>query len=382
MSDDYQIEMLWDCDAGHKGNRGRFKTCESCGRPKTEDDEFYMPGDTSRQAAVIDREQLKYALGGENWHCRYCNASQRRPDGNCAECGSDQSETVKSIPVQSVTRLTVERLAPRVRKMRNLNRQNNTVVVQYDDEDIPVRKPFPKWLLVIPGVLLLIGLFIWAAIPREYDVVVADVYFQHGVHIEKYQVIRDSGWNYPHKAFDVEREGKRIHHHDRVEDGWEKEWYTERVRDGESCRSVSIPKKCRSNKNGYATCSGGGSRQECTPKYRDKRDWRKKTKYKDVPVYQEWYSWKAWEWRHDRDVFATGHTLDVHWPSEEEIALCKTCTPGEEERIKHDDRYTIKFADKKDTWNYTPSNLAEFKTFPVGSKRRIKVTLGSVMLIP
>lgn len=410
MSGDYQIEMLWDCEAGHRGNLGRFKECPICGRPKREEDEFYMPGDTSRQAEVTDSELLRHALAGADWHCRYCDSSQRKLDGSCAQCGSDQSETTKEIPekesldngiselIESFKQPTkairppaipAERLAPRLSVPPSV-RPNRTVVVEYDDE-IPRTPFFQKWMLAIPGVAILLGLLIWAIWPREYDAVVTDVYFQHAVHVEKYQVIQDQGWDYPGRAFDVKNEGQRIHHHDKVEDGWEKEYYNDRVPDGQDCHTtpVRVTKgTCRSNKNGFATCSSdtrSGGDRVCTTKYKTVQKWRKKTKYKDVPRYREWYSWKAWEWRHNRDVFETGHSLDVIWPSEEKINLCGTCTEGEQERITKDDRYSVKFTDTKDkddSWNYTPSGLTEFKTFPVGTKRRIKVTAGMVELLP
>lgn len=395
MSGDYQIEMLWDCQAGHLANRGRFKECEVCKRPKREEDEFYMPGDTSRRAEVIESELLSHALAGPDWHCRYCDSSQRKLDGSCAQCGSDQSETTKEKTPVSITKVMrpppppAERLAPRHSAPPSVRPKTKTVV-EYD-EDIP-RTPFlKKWMLAIPGVAILLGLLIWAIWPREYDAVVTDVYFQHIVHVEKYQVIHDEGWDYPGRAFDVKNEGQRIHHHDKVEDGWEKEYYTDKVPDGQKCYTtpVQVTKgSCRSNKNGFATCSSdkrSGGNKVCTTKYKDVQKWRKKTKYKDVPRYREWYSWKAWEWRHNRDVSETGHSLDVVWPSAEKINLCGTCTEGEQERVTKDDRYSVKFTDTKDkddSWNYTPNGLAEFKTFPMGSKRRIKVTAGMVEILP
>lgn len=394
MSDEtYQIEMLWDCPAGHYRILGRHKICTECERPKTDDESFYMPDDTSSVTRIVDRDLLTDALAGEDWHCRYCQSSQKRRDGSCANCGSDQSETIsvphsysfgpKSKPAPSKR---PEKLPPPAR----LPKLQKEYPLPLEEEFVPKQK-WNKWFLAIPGVLFLIGLLIWGFQPKEYDTVVSDVYFQHIVHVERYQVVNDSGWDYPARAFDVSREGKRVHHHDKVIDHYDTEKYKVDVSDGETCHTtpVKVTKgRCKSNKNGFATCSSdkrSGGDRICKTKYRKENRTRKVPVYRDEPVYREWYSWKEWTWRPNRHVEASGHTLDVRWPSEEEIALCGTCSSGEQERVVNDDSYSVKFTNevtKDDSWNYSPKTLNEFKTYPIGSKHHIRVTMGMVTVVP
>src|SRR5574338_1281204 len=103
------IEMFWGCLVCNGENLGRHKTCQNCGKPRTEDSPEWMPDDVSPMAAVKEPALLQKFEAGADWSCRFCGSSQFRADGNCAQCGSPQGETVAkaaSTPAVKRTRVT------------------------------------------------------------------------------------------------------------------------------------------------------------------------------------------------------------------------------------------------------------------------------------
>lgn len=105
--------------------------------------------------------------------------------------------------------------------------------------------------------------------------------------------------------------------------------------------------------------------------------------YRDETVYRSYYSWRRWEWRHNRDVKAVGLLgQDIRWPGDEEIALGKNIdrAQGEDEKTTADSFYLVRFAHKSDAWDYKPKTLSEFQSFKLGDKKLIRVGLLSGIL--
>lgn len=381
--EEWHVEMFWDCtQCGHIGNRGKDKTCQGgCGHQLDKDEEFYLPKNVNDK--VIDPELLRKATGGADWTCRFCKSQQFRVDRICEQCGSDQNESTP------VSRFTIESLEehensiPPPKNDSGLNRDLLRKVAQRSESPAPTQETWkiPTWVWVAPIGLSLIGLLIWFLIPKEVDAKVVDVYFQHAVHVERYQEFHRTGWDPPGRAINVHIIDKRIHHHDQVPDGFREEVYYVTVTDTNNCHRT--PRTCRqgtctSKKNGFATCSKicSGGDKVCGTK-KDRRT-RQVQKYRDVPRYREWYSWDVWEWAHNRDVYATGHTTQTHWPPEEEVALHRNLSKGEDERVTKESSYTVKFEEDGDSWNYHPADLNEFQTFIMGALYHIRIQAGIV----
>jgi len=384
----YQIEMLWRCPCTHAENRGHDTTCAKCGRPRTEKEAFYMPGDTSEAAAVTAPERLREAHAGADWACRYCGSNQRRlgslehpEDISCAQCGASQAEGEKKAPPPPPAEAAPPEASP----------------------PAPARKPLGPALVALVAVLaVVLGL---GALLRTkvVDVTVTRMAWSHSIAIERYQAFHHEGWSPGPGAVNVQPLGPRFHHMNHVVTGHHDEPTTERVRDGETCTPVSAvaptcsttPKTCRSNKNGYATCSGGdrvcsGGRaagKSCSPKYKDVTRHHEVTDYTEVPETREWYAWDAWAWTFDRDVTVRGDapgSEPLPWPSAEELAP-RPLAAGEQERQgRRAERYLVVFTSTEGkTYELEPpGGETAFRALTIGEHRKLKVSGLSSELLP
>lgn len=96
MAKTWQIEMGWHCSFCKGLNRGRYKECQACGAPLDHSNFIDLPGSGDGiEFAVRDPELIKQFKAGRDWECRYCRSKQRRDNGNCANCGSDQSDSLE-----------------------------------------------------------------------------------------------------------------------------------------------------------------------------------------------------------------------------------------------------------------------------------------------
>ena len=96
MGRSWQQEMGWHCSFCKGLNRGRHKVCQGCGAPLDHRNFIDLPGEGEGiEFAVRDPELIKQAKAGRDWKCRYCRSHQRRDNGDCAQCGSDQSDSLE-----------------------------------------------------------------------------------------------------------------------------------------------------------------------------------------------------------------------------------------------------------------------------------------------
>lgn len=176
----------------------------------------------------------------------------------------------------------------------------------------------------------------------------------------RYAIYYNDGFEVPQGAFNVKNEGTRFHHYDRVFDHMEDQTSTNWQSCGSDCfGTVCTPKQCLVTTH------------QQVPVYRDEA------------VYRDYYSWRRWEWRHNRNVKAVGLLgQDIRWPSEEEVALGKHVDRalGEDEKTSAESFYLIRFVHRDDVWSYKPKTLEEFKRFKLGGKSLIRVSLLSGIL--
>ncbi len=390
--------MFWKCSTCRTINGGLSKVCgervikngkvtkgsgEGCGKPQDREG-WFMPDDISVNANLTDDEDIAKATCGVDWYCGYCGSTQRRSNGECASCGGDKEASKED---------------------RNGKLSDHTFDPPSDDtfervalpryESIPPRMP-PKKVLpfaipkknVLPFVIggtvlvLLIGFIVWLFMPRYADAKVQSVMWTGTVQVERFTRVPDSGWFSPSDAEDIHVEGLRVHHYDHVLIGSHRESYSERVSCGQDCRSVSIPRSCRSNKNGSASCSGGGTRQECSTRYCNETRYRTVNDYRDEPRYQMWYSWYVWRWRHNRDIQSNGTNLQPYEPTGVQIALNSGCIGRQQERRSRAEfKYQCTFLDEDGkTQTYSPSTEQEFKQCTMGRLVRLKFVAGSMQV--
>lgn len=313
-----QIEMLWHCGTCANRNRGRHMECQSCGKPKG-DEEYVMPDDIEAAPAIMDSALLRQATAGANWRCIFCRSEQRRLDGLCGQCGSDQITSIDArieqcprdfdehfrrlplrgaspidkafdavfLPLLKADRPPNERLVAesdpfptagtspyRAPAFRTVEPEVRAVAESIppsstDFDDVPPtgtpRRPLPWNKIFVAGVIAAaIALLFYAFWPRTVHTAVESVAWTQAVTIERYSVHHQSGFSEdrPGDAFNVRDVGTRYHHSDHVLDHYETVHYSVQEACGQTCTPIprtcsTTPRSCTSNKNGYATCTGG-----------------------------------------------------------------------------------------------------------------------------
>jgi len=406
------FECHWRCRACQHKNLGRDEKCFSCGKVKDDKDEEIMAEDLGPGYGVKDPELLKKFTAGADWVCRYCKGHERNTKGECSNCGGGKKEgtsrdSAETEYLKRKSALSPEppliggsyRRAPKREKPdawppQVIDRSGGKKREEPVDDAVrrfTVNTKPAKVVLALVGAFLFGVLLFFLLRPRIYDATVGSVQWTHTVIVDRYAVYTDEGFEEkrPGSAFDIEDRGRRVHHHDHVVDHYETRRHTRQVTCGQDCRTTqnctTTPRHCSSNKNGSMTCSGGdrvcSPQTSCTTRYCSEPYTTEEAVYRDDPVYRPWYSWKNWEWHENRRVIETGATTETFWPNPEKIGLDRDLSDGERERSRQEARYTVNFTADKGEYSYEPVGLAEFQKFGVGSKHRIKVTLGSVAVL-
>jgi hypothetical protein len=371
-----QIEMTWRCTSCGAKNLGRYKQCQSCRNPKDGSEEYEMPEDPSKAASVTEESLLRMALAGPDWRCAYCGSDQRAPDKGCGNCGASalEGEAVPDAPEPAPPPVPAGPPPTPKDRTRALRR------------------------LAVVGLLLFscLGFSLardwYRRLPRDYDARVTSVSWDRTVLVERYRAKSFEGFkeNLPSDATEVQSLGKRFHHNEsvpdgfrtetysvQVPDGYRTETYTERVSCGQDCTETprSCSEKCKSNRNGFATCNTvctGGNRR-CSTKYcnqtrsrqvprtRSETRTRQVQKYKQVPRDAEAFSWVSFVWEPNRTLHAAGRDVTVRWP---DTTPRESLGPGEQERAQRTERYEVQLRyGEEQELTLAPTTEAEFVKF-------------------
>lgn len=347
----FHVEMRWRCSACDSENLGRHKICQNCSKPKDREP-FYDAPETAQpspEQALTDAALIARATAGADWCCRYCGTHQPRNTGECRNCGAPEEEASQAA---AFTAQATPAAAPA--------------------PEVQPRARFRRWYVVVAAAGAFLGLLFLVFRTREVSGTVVERSWQHVAVVERYQIIPGEGFaeSRPGGAFDVVEAGRRHHHNDRVQDGTQRESYSERVACGEDCSTSSV--HCSTNDNGFKTCSGGD--RVCRTRYCSETRYREVPRYKDVPVYQTWYRWRAWQWNVHRSLVEKGSDEPPHWPSDARIQLGVGCGPGEQERVRREATYAVVFEDDDhERRAYRPRDLTEFSRFARSSRWKLRV---------
>ncbi len=438
MSDELHIELTWTCSSCKYKNLGRYMTCQGCGNPKDDSEEYEMPGDPSKSDAVTDPKLLEMARAGANWRCAYCGSNQRDLHGGCMQCGAGRKEGANQRPAAAAAPMMPARQTPSSRfgpahvilvmlvSFGLLGTCGALMVSRTRRE--PPRRPTPTIVTSTPPV-----------IPAYVDVEaeVAAVEWERVITIERWQLVAREGFteDVPAGAVDVTPAGQRVHHHEdvfdhdetiyeevEVPDGFKTESYTERVRCGEDCKTTPrtcrkvctrssrvCHRECKNKQNGFASCrevcTGGhetcrddctGGDRKCSPKYCDehrtrhipktKKERRAKIvkKYRSEPRYAPWSTYKEWDWVAVRTEKESGEDIDPRWPDAGKVKVSTDAEApkGGDEREVRTEKTTVTFKtpDGK-TYDFTPASDEELDTLAPGTKVVVRIEYGKVKLL-
>jgi hypothetical protein len=373
----FQVEMRWRCSACHAENLGRHKRCQHCTKAKDVEKFYDAPGAAtpSVEQAVTDPLLIAAATAGADWACGYCRVAQPARNDECANCGAPRNDPEH--PGIAVVDQGPDATTPAPRQEDEVAPAPTLADVaaqatrEAEAQGARIKR---GWTIALAAALALAGVFgLWLVFrSRVLEAHVVQRAWEHTVVVERYQIVQRESFeeNRPAEAFDIVAAGERHHHNDRVQDGTERESYTERVACGEDCSTTSVT--CTENDNGFKTCSGGD--RVCSTRYCSETRYREVPRYKSVPVYQTWYRWSVWQWKVARMLREKGTTEEPRWPSEAQIALGAGCRAGEQERERREAKYEVVFADEEtERHPYRSQSLEEFAALPLGAKRTIRV---------
>lgn len=387
-----QIEMHWFCGACKDKNLGRHMSCQKCGKPY-KNEKYHMPSDTASAPTITDPDLLRKAKAGPNWSCKFCGNGQRKLDGSCTQCGANQEFSTKAESMANVSRPIDSATGKKIGEQPKAKPAPKPI--QYESptyrsvEQPSFVKDYKRTAAIsvgsIVGIGFLIWFIVWLVTPYKiYEKVVA-FHWETVTHVDRYSVHAYEGFNPPYDAFDRKNLGSRWHHNEEVFDHYDIESYTVQEACGQTCTPIPrvCSENCTPNGNGFATCrttcTGGG--ESCRTNYCSVPKTRQVAKYRTEPRYQDYYSWKVWEWAHHRDVKEYGQSnANVYWPSPEKVRLGEGLASGEAERKTEDGKYFIVLQSPKGKqYDYQAKSLDEYKKYVLGKTYLVIVPkVGSV----
>lgn len=300
------IEGYWDCpQCGKTKIKGRYRYCDSCGKPRGKDVKFYM----IEQDNYVENEN---EISKEpDWYCSFCKSLNPATSKTCESCGASQEDSDKNY--FDLLRETENKKAEEEKKDREAELYSEPVEDRVEEQE-PIQlnnKTFKSKLTkigIIAALILFFALIINMFIPKEQTLYVTDKTWEQSIEIEEYKTVRESGWSLPANArLDYTKE--EIHHYTQVLDHYE----TKEVQKSE--RYIS----------GYETYVSGhrdlgnGYFEEITsqrPIY-DTRYWTETEQvpvYKNVPIFETKYYYDIDKWVYKDTETENGNTNDPYWP--------------------------------------------------------------------
>lgn len=395
MAGERMIEMTWVCTSCSNRNLGRYKQCQNCRNPKDGSERYEMPADTTKAVSVTEESLLRMASAGPDWRCAYCGSDQRRTDQGCASCGASAVEGAEATDAGPPAPVPASRPAPLPAAAASFG---------------------STWKVLLGGLAFVFGLcalggaMVWIRDrPRDFEANVVSVSWERNISVERWQVLSKTGFKeqLPATAFEVKSIGQKQHHTEDVLDhyetehyqvevpnGFRTETYSERVSCGQDCTTEPqrCHEECTNNRNGFASCrqvcSGGG--QHCSTRYcnqtrtrqvpqtRMEDRTRKVPRYRAEPRFAEAFSFKNWEWKHDRSVPTRGTDVNVRWG---EAALGKGLAEGEKEREQRTESYEVRLAyDGNREIVLHPTTAEELAKFAPQTKHQVHTEKGVTTL--
>ncbi|MFZ5878391.1 MAG: double zinc ribbon domain-containing protein [Chloroflexota bacterium] len=221
------VELEWTCPNCNSRNKGRDKTCASCGAPQPENVKFERVADEK----LIAADDAKAAAIGPDIHCGFCGT---RNPGNavaCSQCGADLKEgkaraagrelaaaakaTVIPCPTCGAENPSTGKMCvkcgsplPSAAAPVSFSAPMGGGAARPAVPVRPAKKP--NWLLLggILGALLLccvVGLFVFLFPSSSVQATVADLYWQTSVPVQEQREVRytDEQSSPPGDAYDV-----------------------------------------------------------------------------------------------------------------------------------------------------------------------------------
>lgn len=369
-------EGRWICKQCGSENFGSNEVCNGtegqggCGKSRPKDVEFYLP---ENSPIITDKAQLADATSGSDWHCDHCEGANKNAYSghrvlSCVHCGNSRDSSDTDHKIISYTLDSVPRRAKTSEPIKQDNARTRANFLDESRHTIKNRRNVYVWSGLATLVLFsaVIWYFFFASIVLTAHV--ESLPWSRSVFIEKYQSVRDEGWDLPATAKDVRSE-RRVHHHDRLVDHYENK--TRQVQEQVQTGTEKYVCGKKSLGNGYF------EDVECSrPVYRSvsKTEPYREPVYYDNPVYATWYTFSIMKWVYNRKHDAAGLDHEVYWPPYQ---------LGGDERVSNKkELYTIHLLTNKNTTKSHEMSFTDWQKVTRGQAFRLEVNrVGSILSI-
>ena len=306
-------EMLWDC--------------QYCGTEKLLGvSQRFCPGCGSAQdpeSRYFPEEEDKVAVAdhkyiGADKHCSACDTPNAAAAKHCINCGN------------------------------NMDGEDSVNLVEEKKKQAPVPVPEPKKSSSLPkiilGVVILLGvlLCIGGSCTKDAAVQVKSHSWEQKIAVQEYARVQEKAWKdkVPFKAQSVSCR--------------EKERSTEKVPDGKDCKTVKKDK-------------GDGSfveKEEC------------KTRYKEIPVMDQYCTYKIEKWKDIRPLVSSGKDLRPY-PPKDTVEQCSVTRIGCQKKGAKTETYTVHFQDAVESSTVYTCDFSQdiWKKYEVGAQYDAQVSL-------
>ena len=377
-----RIEGYWDCpQCGTKKIKGRYRYCNSCGKPRGKETKFYM---IETDNYVEDPD----AFSNEpDWYCSYCQSLNPSGSSCCESCGSSQEDSDKNY----FDLLEEERLKQLKREEEKNNYFENDDIVESSSSDEigyslnedheynnkPIRSHDDKrklpidfgWLIKLTVVFsyffIVIALLFSFIMPKEASLKVTDKSWERSIEVQEYKTIRENDWSVP-TGGRVAYTQDEVHHKDKVIDHYKT------VTVEESERYISGYDEVVT---GYRDL-GNGSFDEITenqPVY-DIRYWTEEKQepvYEYIPVYQTKYYYDIDRWVHKGYEKTSGSNDDPYWAK-------LNLVHGVEREGNRTETYKILTEDQKGKAKTYTLSFETWSQIEKGDVLKVKVSAGMI----
>lgn len=271
------------------------------------------------------------------WDCSYCDTVKLlgKSHKHCPNCGTAQDSTKRYFPPEeekvavedheyigkdkvcgfceapnsSLAKFCTECAAP-------MDGTKDVSLVQDPDESPPLpetekpKKGSPlKWIV---GLALLVVVIVIFTLEEEKGVVVTSHTWSRSIDVEQYKQVTEKDWR------------DRVPSKGKIDSCRDKERDTKKVPDGEECSTVK-----KDNGDGTYVES-----EQC------------QTKYKSVPIYDDWCTYQIKKWAVVRTEKETGSDLQPAWPTVS-MRTCSMIALNCEREGDRESIYTVQLKDEE-----------------------------------
>lgn len=370
------IEGFWNCKyCGTEKIRGGIRECPNCGKARDEDTIFDFD---KQNISYVSEEESIHINRNPDWLCEYCGQLNSDDDKFCVSCASPRTEeNLNYFENRSKKEKEEELLKEKQYERQDISSNSfESLSTLLDNSDafsnnrstenfFSFKKFFSIHMYpILITLLIIIGLagLIFLFIPKEQEITVEQMSWQHSIEIEKYQTVEESDWSLPTNAR-LQYSQKEFSHYEQVLDHYE-------------TKTRQVAKERISGYEEYVSDYrdlGNGYFEEITssrPIYETyyETETYQEPVYRDEAVYRTKYYYEIDKWLYERSVITSGYDKNPYW-GEANLAS--------DERISNEiESYYIIGVNQKEKEQTISLSYQDWNSIEIGETVKLKVSLG------